>query len=631
MPNVRAIFCIVLAVFLQLSLSAWASDQQAASLSSLPAAAQSTISAALGRDIPNYQVQVQAAGFHVENAEHELTADFTSEGVDVRSSGMLWRMKLDGYGYDNAIQTVEAVAPQANLNRVEYRHQSITEWYVNGPNGLEQGFTIYDPPKSAQGQPLILVMQPPADLLASIEVDRDRTGLTLRGRDGRENLRYRGLIACDATGKQLPAWLELREGQLLLKVDDRGARYPVVVDPWVQLAELTASDGQGYDDLGYSIAVSGNTVVVGVPGSTVNGQRSQGAAYVFVEPTNGWGNMTQTAKLTASDGSAQDNFGISVSISGNTIVSGAPYNNRLGAAYVFVEPTGGWVNTTQTAKLTASDAVAFDYFGYAVAISGNTVVVGEPRANGANAFQGAAYVFVEPAKGWTNKTQNAKLTASDGGSDDVLGSSVAISGNTLVAGAPGWPSGLSQGAVYLFVEPRKGWTNGTQTSRMLASNGTAGDELGFSTSISGTTAVAGARFKRVSGNTAQGAAYVYVESQHGWRVHEIENAELTTSDGQVGDEFGYSISVNGTSVLVGAAYATVGGNVGQGAAYLYIQPKGYWKSTNTFAAKLTASDGTAAASFGASVANGNTTLMVGADTAAVSGDPAQGKAYVFGP
>jgi hypothetical protein len=166
---------------------------------------------------------------------------------------------------------------------------------------------------------------------------------------------------------------------------------------------------------------------------------------------------------------------------------------------------------------------------------------------------------------------------------------------------------------------------------MLASNGTAGDELGFSTSISGTTAVAGARFKRVSGNTAQGAAYVYVESQHGWRVHEIENAELTTSDGQVGDEFGYSISVNGTSVLVGAAYATVGGNVGQGAAYLYIQPKGYWKSTNTFAAKLTASDGTAAASFGASVANGNTTLMVGADTAAVSGDPAQGKAYVFGP
>ncbi len=627
MRSVRAIF-FVFAVFLELSLTVWA-DPRGASFASLPAAAQASISAALGRDIRDYRVQVQAASLHAENPKQKLAADFTSAGAEVHGGGVGWRMKLRGYGYGDAIRAIEAVAPQADFNRVEYRHEAITEWYVNGPGGLEQGFTVYDPPGSAEGQPLIVAMELPADFLAT--TDEDRTGLALRGADGSGNLHYRGLIASDANGKQLPSWLELREGQLLLKVDDVGARYPVVIDPWVQEAELAASDGRSYDDLGYSIAVSGNTVVIGAPGASINGQTSQGAAYVFVEPGNGWGNMTQTAKLTASDGNAQDDFGVSVSIDGNTIVVGSPYNNRLGAAYVFVEPSGGWDNMTQTAKLTASDAVAFDYFGYAVAISGNTVVVGEPRANVAAAFQGAAYVFVKPAKGWGNKTQNAKLTASDGGSDDALGSSVAVSGNTLVAGAPGWPSGLDQGAAYLFVKPANGWTNATQTSRMLASNGTAGDELGFSTSISGATAAAGARFKKVRGNTAQGAAYVYVEPQSGWRVHEIENAELTTSDGQAGDELGYSVSVNGTSVLVGAAGATVSGNVGQGAAYLYIQPKGYWKSTNTFNAKLVASDGKAAASFGASVANSNSMLMVGAATATVKGNAAQGEAYVFGP
>jgi hypothetical protein len=425
--------------------------------------------------------------------------------------------------------------------------------------------------------------------------------------------------------------MELRAGRLLLKVDDAGARYPVVVDPWLQLAELTASDGRSYDNLGYSIAVSGSTVVVGAPGASINGDRSQGAAYVFVEAADGWANMTQTAKLTASDGDGQDDFGISVGIDGNTVVVGAPYNNRLGAAYVFVEPSSGWENMTQTAKLTASDAAAFDYFGYAVAISGNTVVVGEPRANVIFGFQAAAYVFVKPGNGWVNKTQNAKLTASDGGIDDALGFSISISGNTVIAGAPGWPSGLSQGAAYLFVQPAKGWTNATQTSRLLASNGITGDEFGYSTSISGAVAAAGARFKRVSGNAAQGAAYVFQEPPNGWRPHEPQNGEITTSDGQAGDEFGYSVSVNGTGLFVGAAYAAVNGNVGQGAAYLYLQPKGYWKSTNAFAAKLSASDGTAGASFGASVANGNSTLIVGAATATIKGNAAQGEAYVFGP
>ena len=141
------------------------------------------------------------------------------------------------------------------------------------------------------------------------------------------------------------------------------------------------------DHFGDSVSISGNTVVVGAHEATVGGNSDQGAAYVFTEPGSGWADMTQTAKLTASDGAADDYFGTSVSISGNTVVVGASEprsaQHGQGAAYVFTEPGSGWANMTQTAKLTASDGAAGDYFGFSVSISGNTVVVGAIRPRSA--------------------------------------------------------------------------------------------------------------------------------------------------------------------------------------------------------------------------------------------------------
>ena len=149
----------------------------------------------------------------------------------------------------------------------------------------------------------------------------------------------------DASGKALRVWLEVAGGDLLLRTDDTGARYPVVIDPWIQLAELTASDGANGDQLGISVSISGNTVVAGAENATVNGNALQGAAYVFVKPASGWGNMTQTAKLTASDGKAGDGFGGAVYIAGNTIAVGAcPQSgvcNGPGKVYVFLKPIQG--------------------------------------------------------------------------------------------------------------------------------------------------------------------------------------------------------------------------------------------------------------------------------------------------
>src|SRR5262249_33803590 len=143
--------------------------------------------------------------------------------------------------------------------------------------------------------------------------------------------------------------------------------------------------------------------VAGTPGATIKGNIHQGAAYVFVEPSGGWANMTQTAKLTASAGAASDNLGSSVGIDGNTVVAG-PYAFRV-PAYVFVKPAAGWADVTETAKLTASDQATVQLITNSVAVSGNTVVVGKPPCcEAGNPYLGTAYVFVEPPSGWVNMT-----------------------------------------------------------------------------------------------------------------------------------------------------------------------------------------------------------------------------------
>jgi hypothetical protein len=202
---------------------------------------------------------------------------------------------------------------------------------------------------------------------------------------------------------------------------------------------------------GGSVAISGETVVVGAVGDI----SSQGAAYVFVKPGGGWsGALTQTANLIASDGAMNDYFGGSVAISGDTVVVGAQgdsvdANTAQGSAYVFVKPGGGWSGTlTQTAKLTASDGATSNLFGHSVAVSGDTVVIG---AYYANSYQGSAYIFVKPGEGWSGAlTQTAKLIASDGVGYDFFGDPVAVSGDTVVVGAIG-NRNPSWGSTYVFV------------------------------------------------------------------------------------------------------------------------------------------------------------------------------------
>ena len=173
----------------------------ATGLSSLPQDAQGPISAALGKDDSRYWAHANVGGFRAENPQHGLVADFTRHGAEVHSQSMRWGLEARAYGYGDGMLPVSSALPYANANRVEYRRDRVTEWYVNGPLGLEQGFTLAAPPGKANGQPLTVALALSGDLIASLEPGG--TALKVTGKDGLAALRYTGLRARDATGREL--------------------------------------------------------------------------------------------------------------------------------------------------------------------------------------------------------------------------------------------------------------------------------------------------------------------------------------------------------------------------------------------------------------------------------------------
>ena len=393
---------------------------------------------------------------------------------------------------------------------------------------------------------------------------------------------------------------------------------------WSQVAKLTASDGATDNFFGGRVAVDGDTVVVGVIWDDHNGSHS-GSAYVYTKPATGWATATETAKLTAFDGAAFDHFGGSVAVDGDTVVVGTTGDDdngeNSGSAYVFTKPGAGWTSTSTAAKLTASDGDTNDRFGSSIAVEGDTVVVGAMGD-----YAGSAYVFTKPGAGWTSTSTAVKLTASDGEASDHFGSSIAVDGDTVVVGATGDDdNGSDSGAAYLFVKPGAGWATDTETAKLTADDGATNDAFGYSVAVEGDTVVVSA-YGDDDGGPGSGSAYVFVKPSGSNWVTTTETAKLTASDGDTNDRFGSSVAVDGDTVVVGAKYDDDKGS-NSGSAYLFTKPPTGWTSTST-AAKLTASDGDADDEFGYSVAVDGDTVVVGAWVDDDNG-PYSGSVYVF--
>jgi hypothetical protein len=293
---------------------------------------------------------------------------------------------------------------------------------------------------------------------------------------------------------------------------------------WSQVAELKGSDATGGDHFGAAVAISGSTIVVGAYDQAKNA----GRAYVFEKRAPGW---SQVAELKGSDTVADDYFGWSVAISGSSITVGAVgHAQYTGRAYVFKKMASGW---SQVAELKGSGTTTEDGFGTSVGIAGTTAIVG---AEGYAKGRGRAYVFTETGSTWT---QVAELKASDADADDNFGASVAISPTTALVGAYGKAS--SAGRAYVFENTGKGWE---QTAELKGSNTTAGDYFGISVAISGKSSVVGA----YGHSNFAGRAYVFDHTGKGWE----QTAELKGSNTTAGDYLGVSVAISGTTAVTGA-------------------------------------------------------------------------------
>jgi len=325
--------------------------------------------------------------------------------------------------------------------------------------------------------------------------------------------------------------------------------------------KLTASDGAEGDWFGYNVAIDGDTVIIGsVFDDTDNGVDS-GSVYVYKRSETGW---TEQAKLTASNVTEGNSFGDSVAFDGNTILVGAS-DNSGGSAYVYTLLEDVW---TEQAKLLASDAAVDDYFGQGVAIDGDTIVIGAPGdMSVSEPRNGNAYVYNRSGAAWT---EEAKLTSSDGVTGDQFGGSVAINGDTIVVGAHyDDDRGENSGSAYVYTRSGSIWT---EQAKLRASDGAADDWFGQSVAIDGDTIVAGARKHDADSLVDSGSAYVYTRFGILW----AEEAKLTASDGDAEDWFGVSTAINGDTIVIGAWNDDVNGENESGGAYIYTRSGGVW-------------------------------------------------------
>lgn len=354
------------------------------------------------------------------------------------------------------------------------------------------------------------------------------------------------------------------------------------------LATLTEPGSPTPQTFGYSVAISGTTAIVGSFGTNT--------AYIYTMGAGGWP-TTPTATLHDPVGRTYDYFGLSVAISGSTAVVGSPgVNDRVGAAYVYTMGAGGWP-ITPTATLHGPGTATMESFGTSVSVSGNTVVVGAPTYK----HVGAAYVYTMGAAGWPSKPTKS-LHDPGGHIRDYFGWSVSVSGSALVVGAYGTDGG--RGEAYVYTSGSTGWHTSPAARLRCPASATSETFFGLSVAVSGTTIVVGAP----TNTTATGTAYLFVKSGGTWPSTPTTTlADPAAASNVDGDDFGLSVAVSGTTVVVGAPVNNDGNPL---SVYFYAKGAGGWPSTPT--SSLTDPGGSTTDEFGWSVATAASGTVVDA-------------------
>ena len=338
------------------------------------------------------------------------------------------------------------------------------------------------------------------------------------------------------------------------KVDDRGANagavYPYVRrgNTWkpAEPVKIFPVRSGERDEFGSSVALRGSTAMIGAPGN----EKATGAVFVFTYNPDA-GKWQQQAKLTVQDKAAGDQFGWSVAIDGNTAIIGARFDDddgkSSGSAYIFVWNGEAWM---QQSKLTANDGAASDNFGQFVSVSEDFAIVGAPKHAHAGLKQsGAAYIFGRNGEAWM---QQAKLTANDAGAKNQFGGSVSISGDVAIVGAP-LNDGVANatGAAYIFNRNGDTWL---QHTKITAKDADEQDQFGNAVSIFHNIALVGAKFDDELGNDA-GAAYSFLREGDAWVQKKKVTIEAKDAQPDIRVHLGISVSIRREYAIAGGEVA----------------------------------------------------------------------------
>lgn len=354
-----------------------------------------------------------------------------------------------------------------------------------------------------------------------------------------------------------------------------------------ELQKVLASDGQAGDHFGFSLSISGNKAIIGAYGDW-DGGAGAGSAYIFEYNGTAW---IQMAKIHASNALQHDNFGYSVSISGNKAIVGAPFKPNasvtdVGAAYIYEYNGVSW---NEISKLVPFDGAAIDEFGISVSISGDKAIVGSHYDDDNKINSGSAYTYKFNGTSWA---LTSKLHASDPDSAGFFGASVAISGDKIIVGAYGDDNtkGADAGSAYIYEYNGTAWA---ETAKLIALDGLPGNAFGNSVSISGDKTIIGANFF--------GGAYIFENNGGTW----TQTAKFLAPDGQGNNNFGCSVSISGNTAIVGEDR----NGSGVGSATIYGYDGTAWMQSSNLAPSDTLFY--QAAMFGSCVAIGGNRIIVG--------------------
>lgn len=568
----------------------------------------------LGRVNNSYHIQKNGTKFKAITLSQGIETDFKKDGVTFSRNNKKVTMRMVG------VKDIEPT--NISNNKIEYERGNITEWYVNSPLGVEQGFTLDGTPveRNLDGKVVLSVgLELDNDLNARQSEDGSMINF-VNAESGDEIIRYRGLFAYDSSGKELPSEMKLLDSKIEISVDDRDAIYPIVIDPFIEIQKVIPSDAMIQPPppfqipwlFGGTVEIDRNRAIVGAIGAN----RFAGQAYIFDRDIN-TGLWSETQILSGSTATVfGDQFGNCVHLSGDLAIVGASHvfnqpSAGQGAAYIFERDpiTNLW---TEVDILSGSIGAPGDSFGRACSIDENTglALVGANTAfNFPGGAEGRAYVYEQDIMGTWNEVQ-VLIPTGGMGMDFDFGDDVAMEGDTAAIGA------FDGDRVYIY-DIDLVTSMFTEIQILTGSDTVAGDNFGVAVDFDGDDMIIGASGFDVD----VGKAYLFERDAMTNMWSEVDTIQTTMP--QMGDSFGDGVSIAGNYAL-----ATTGIDAsGNGRVLVYEKDvMGNWN----FSQELVASDGMPQDQFGIEVALDGDQLIVGAAGVDGAAGSFTGAAYFYG-